>query len=76
MGDVVSMIGGGRTIEEFDEIFFDWWLLAQGQTQGSMLQYHTNKTLNTSPFGNTYEVDEVSLEVEEGVVARLRCLQP
>ena len=51
-------------------------LLAQGQTQGSMLQQRTNKTLTTSPFGNTCEVDEVSPEVEAGVVAGLRCLQP
>jgi hypothetical protein len=38
-------------------------LLAQGQTQGSMLQQLTNKTLTTSPFGNTCEADEVSPEV-------------
>jgi hypothetical protein len=36
----------------------------------------TNKTLTTSPFGNTYEADEVSPEVEVGVVAGLQCLQP
>jgi hypothetical protein len=51
-------------------------LLAQGQTQGSMLQKRTNKTLTTDPFGKTCEADEVSPEVEEGVVARLQCLQP
>jgi hypothetical protein len=51
-------------------------LLAQGQTQGSTLQQRTNKTLTTDPFGNTCEADEVSPEVEEGVVAGLRCLQP
>jgi hypothetical protein len=51
-------------------------LLEQGQTQGSMLQQCTNKTLTTNPFGNTYEADEVSLEVEARVVAGLRCLQP
>jgi hypothetical protein len=51
-------------------------LLAQGQTQGSMLQHHTNKTINTDPFGNTCEADEVSPEVEAGVVAGLQCLQP
>jgi hypothetical protein len=50
--------------------------LAQGQTQGSTLQQRTNKALTTDPFGNTCEVDEVSPEVEAGVVARLRCLQP
>jgi hypothetical protein len=50
--------------------------LAQGQTQGSTLQDRTNKTLTTDPFGNTCEADEVSLEVEAGVVAGLKCLQP
>jgi hypothetical protein len=39
-------------------------------------QERTNKALTTDPFGNTCEVDEVSPEVEAGVVARLRCLQP
>ena len=46
------------------------------QTQGSTLQQHTNKTLTTRPFDNTYEADEVSLEVEVGVVVGLKCLQP
>jgi hypothetical protein len=41
-------------------------LLAQGQTQGSMLQKITNKTLTTGPFENTCKEDEVSLEVEAG----------
>jgi len=50
-------------------------LLAQGKTQGSTLQQCTNKTLNTVPFINTCEADEVSLEVEEGVVARFKCMQ-
>jgi hypothetical protein len=36
----------------------------------------TNKTLTTGPFGNTCEADEVSPEVEAGVVAGLKCLQP
>jgi hypothetical protein len=49
-------------------------LLAQGQTQGSMLQQHTNKTLTTVPFDNTHEIDEVSPKIEEGVVAGLKCL--
>jgi hypothetical protein len=40
--------------------------LAQGQTQGSMLQQCTNKTLTTGPFGNTCEAGEVSPEVEAG----------
>jgi hypothetical protein len=34
-----------------------------------------NKTITTSPFSNTCEANEVSLEVEAGVVAGLRCLQ-
>jgi hypothetical protein len=51
-------------------------MLAQAQTQGSMLQQHTNKTLTIGPFSNTCEADEVSPEVEPGVVAGLRCLQP
>jgi hypothetical protein len=47
-----------------------------GADLGFNAQEHTNKTLTTSPFGNTCEVDEVSPEVEVGVVAELRCLQP
>jgi hypothetical protein len=43
---------------------------------GFNAQEHTNKTLTTGPFGNTCEVDEVSPEVEAGVVAGLKCLQP
>jgi len=39
-------------------------------------QERTNKALTTGPFGNTWEADEVSLEVEAGVVAKVRCLQP
>jgi hypothetical protein len=34
-------------------IYWSWQqnhFLAQGQTQGSMLQQHTNKTLTTRPF--------------------------
>jgi hypothetical protein len=50
-------------------------LLAQGKTWGSMLQQHTNKALTTGPFCNTYDADEISPEVEVGVVARLRRLQ-
>jgi hypothetical protein len=36
----------------------------------------TKKTLTTGPFGNTCEADEVSPEVEAGVVVGLQCLQP
>ena len=43
---------------------------------GFNAQERTNKALTTDPFGNTNEADEVSLEVEAGVVARLTCLQP
>jgi hypothetical protein len=39
-----------------------------------MLQQSTNKTLTTDPFGNTYEADEVSPEVEAGVVAFIRII--
>jgi hypothetical protein len=51
-------------------------LLAQGNTQGSMLQQCTNKTLTIGPFRNTCKANEVSLEVEPRVVAGLNCLQP
>jgi hypothetical protein len=51
-------------------------ILAQGQTQGSMIQQCTNKTLTIGPFDNTCEVDEVSPELEAKGVARLKCLQP
>jgi hypothetical protein len=51
-------------------------LLAQGVDLGFNAQERTNKALTTGPFGNTCEADEVSPEVEAGVVARLRCLQP
>ena len=47
-----------------------------GANPGFNAQERTNKTLTTGPFGNTYEADEVSTEVEAGVVAGLRCLQP
>jgi hypothetical protein len=47
-----------------------------GVDLGFNAQERNNKTLTTGPFGNTYEADEVSPEVEAGVVARLRCLQP
>jgi hypothetical protein len=51
-------------------------VLAQGKTQGSMLQQHTNKTLAIGPFDNICEANEVSPEVEAGVVTGLKCLQP
>jgi len=47
-----------------------------GADPGFNAQECTNKTLTTGPFSNTCEEDEVSLEVEAGVVARHRCLQP
>jgi hypothetical protein len=47
-----------------------------GADPGFNAQENTNKTLTTGPFGNTCEADEVSPEVEVGVVGRLRCLQP
>jgi hypothetical protein len=39
-------------------------------------QERTNKTLTIDPFGNTYKEDEVSPEVEAGMVVGLLCLQP
>jgi hypothetical protein len=51
-------------------------LLAQGQTRVSILQQCTKKTLTTGPSNNTCETNEVSPEVEAGVVAGLKCLQP
>jgi hypothetical protein len=53
---------------------YDIW--HRGRPGVQRLQQRTNKTLTTDPFGNTCEADEVSPEVEAGVVARLRCLQP
>jgi hypothetical protein len=51
-------------------------MLAQGQTQGSTLQQRTNKTLTIVPFSNTCGANEVSPEVETGVVVGIQCLQP
>jgi hypothetical protein len=45
-----------------------------GHTQGSTIQHRTNKTLSTDPFGNTCEADEVSPEVEAGVIVGLQHL--
>jgi hypothetical protein len=39
-------------------------------------QERTNKALNTGPLDNTCEADEVSPEVEAGVVSGLKCLKP
>jgi hypothetical protein len=50
--------------------------IGTGENRGFNAQYHTKKSLIISPFGNTWEADEVSPEVEVGVVANLRCLQP
>jgi hypothetical protein len=47
-----------------------------GADTGFNAQECTKKTLTTGPFGNTCEADEVSPEVEAGVVVGLRCLQP
>jgi hypothetical protein len=51
-------------------------IVGTGADPGFNAQERTNKALTTGPFGNTCEADEVSPEVEAGVVARLRCLQP
>jgi hypothetical protein len=47
-----------------------------GADLGFNAQENTNKILTIVPFGNTCEAGEVSPEVESGVVAGLRCLQP
>jgi hypothetical protein len=52
------------------------YVVGTGADPGFNAQERTKKTLATGPFDNTYEADAVSLEVEVGVVARLRCLQP
>jgi hypothetical protein len=46
-----------------------------GADPGFNAQEHTNKTLTTSPFGNTCEANEVSPEVEARVVVGLKCMQ-
>jgi hypothetical protein len=43
---------------------------------GFNAQERTNKALTIVPFGNNCEADEVSPEVEAGVVSRLGSLQP
>jgi hypothetical protein len=50
--------------------------IGTGADLGFNDQERTNKTLTIVPFDNTCEADEVSPEVEVGVVAGLRCLQP
>jgi hypothetical protein len=47
-----------------------------GVDLGFKAQERTKKTVATDPFGNTCKANAVSPEVELGVVARLRCLQP
>jgi hypothetical protein len=47
-----------------------------GADPGFNTQECTNKSLTNVPFSNTCKEDEVSPEVEAGVVARLMCLQP
>jgi hypothetical protein len=56
--------------------FNGWRHVGIGADLGFNTQEHTNKALTTDPLGNTCEIDELSPEVEAGVVARLRCLQP
>jgi hypothetical protein len=69
------------TVEErLDEVWENvkkhMTFVGTGADPGFNAQERTNKTLTTGPFGNTCEADEVSPEVEAGVVAGLRCLQP
>jgi hypothetical protein len=47
-----------------------------GEDLGFNAQECTKQTLTTGPFDNTCKADEVSPEVEAGVVARLGCPQP
>jgi hypothetical protein len=51
-------------------------IFGTGADPGINAQECTNKALTTDPFNNTYEADEVSPEVEAGVVGGLKCLQP
>jgi hypothetical protein len=51
-------------------------IVGTGVYPGFNAQECTNKTLTIDPFSNTWEEDEVSLEIEAGLVARIRCLQP
>jgi hypothetical protein len=65
----------GEALPVFNRRFYgSCWHRGRPRVQRS--RACTNKTLTTDPFGNTCEADEVSPEVEAGVVARLRCLQP
>jgi hypothetical protein len=43
---------------------------------GFNTQERTNKNLTIIPFSNTCEANEFSLEVEAGMVAGIKCLQP
>jgi hypothetical protein len=58
------------------EIFSATMSVGTGADPGFNAQEHTNKALTIVPLGNTYKANEVSPEVEAGVVAKLRCLQP
>jgi len=51
------------------------WYVSTGVDPRFNAQECTNKNLTVVPFDNTCEVDELSPEVEVGVVARLMCLQ-
>jgi hypothetical protein len=66
-----ALYPGGSDKFDLSESGVPIGVLAQGQTQGSMLKHRTNKTLTTGPFGNTCEADEVSPELDAGVVAGL-----
>jgi hypothetical protein len=69
------------TVEHVTQSFIPTYFPQQpsvgtGEDPGFNAQECTKKSLTTGPFGNTCEADEVSPEVEVGVVAGLRCLQP
>jgi hypothetical protein len=61
-----------------DVKFYYWCRETVGVGTGAGFNASTmhQKTLITDPFGNTYKVYEVSLEVEVGGVVGLRCQQP
>jgi hypothetical protein len=63
-------------LEELIELQLNEFNVGTGADPGFNAQECTNKTLTTDPFDNTWEADEVSPEVEVGVVAGLQCLQP
>jgi hypothetical protein len=58
-----------RNVVGMSTVVFQNTCVGTGADPGFNAQENTNKTLTTGPFGNTCEADEVSPEVEAGVVA-------